>query len=345
MTSAFQAARAASADAGTVVPLSAEVADRVAVEAADHLMADLARLVGAANIARTSTAAPPPGTAAQPPEPRTPILDLERLEASATLMAAATAFVVSLAHKVAPTLAAYLAESDSLSRALTWQILGSARTYTGTTVLRREIAEGRKLEEARISDVEGIVNYAAGKVNELFVLHHGELHSRLFAEALARYSVAPPSTWDYPSLASQVEIDTGKGFRLAQDLLVFSPGRGAAAGLIRLWSWGQITMGDPEHLVQQTDSDFYRLGRPKARMRINGTVYDVASQIVGGPPIPGTPIAATTGVLGASVQPPGGLITQGLMKRGVAYVPLPWSAQDLRTLVRTVLLRAGKLGQ
>jgi hypothetical protein len=365
---------AARAGAGSVAAGARTGAAKAAADRAAVLLGDLRRLAGlppppgstsattppragTPSLARPgaggapSVAKPPaPGTSsssatAKPPVPA-PIPDIDRLLADETLLAAVVRQLVALARRLAPSLAEWLEGDPLLARAATLQILSALRAYTATFTFAKQAKEGATLEQLVPRDVEGIVQYLAGKLNELLAIRLGTLVARLFALANARWAAANPDDWGPPVLAAQVEISSDGKFLLAQDLVVVSPGRGRHAGRLRLWSWGQITLGDPEHLLLQTLSDLARLAAAGARLRVEGVgVFDLAHDVDWAPPLPGSDPRATTGVVGAATTAPSGSVAAGLGDLGVEFVDLPWSADEVRALVRELLRQAGKLGQ
>ncbi|MFF4364366.1 hypothetical protein [Streptomyces sp. NPDC001604] len=353
-------AQAATADVGAAAPAAGQAASDAAEQEVARLVAALMSVTGTATpSAAMQTAVVPPAqgggdSATRPPASGTvsstsgaavscSIPDIEQLNQNPALLDQVVADVIAMMEVAAADIPADMVEDRAFVRVVVLQMLNAYRTYTSTYTLRRQMAEGISFEEARTLDVDGIVNHIAGKVNELLAIKYGALTSRLMAEAVSRYEAAPAGDWEYPRLAAQMEIDAGNGFRLAQDLVTYSRGTGPRQGLVRIWAWGQITLGDPTHLLTQTESDFSRFGTPGAKILIDGVVYDVEMQVVGGPPLPGALATDTTAIVGSATRAPD--VAAGLAGYGVVTQRLPWNAQGLRTIVREVLRRANKLGQ
>lgn len=359
------ASEAAAGAVGATVTAGESTAARATVELARQ---DVNRLIAAlaeASVTRSLTAGtqsetfPPTqgggGSSTQPPTSGTTspttasysrsIPDIEQLLETPALLEHAVDDFTTLLRKKATSFPSNLFEDRDFIRTVLLQTLAAFRQYTSTYTLRRQLAEGLSLQEARTLDVDGIVNHIAGKVNELLAMRYGGLAERLTAEATARYAVAQSGTWEYPRRATQLEIDTGTGYKLAQDLGAYSRGTGPNQGKLRLWAWAQITFGDQQHLLVQTGSDLYRLRVPGAKIRIDGIEYDVELQVVGSPPLPGSAAAANTAIIGAATRAPSPDVASGLAYYGVISFKLPWSSEELRTIVREVLRRANKLGQ
>ena len=103
--------------------------------------------------------------------------------------------MVDVARTVAASLVELLENDTALARTVLLQILSAPHGYVGTSTLIKQAARGVPLEQMVVSDVNGIVNYGAGKVNELLTIKSGELVKELFSEANKRFATANAGEW------------------------------------------------------------------------------------------------------------------------------------------------------
>lgn len=172
---------------------------------------------------------------------------------------------------------------------------------------------------------------------------------------MIRWRLDTSGQWSYPKLVTQVRIDTGGGMKLAHDTMYISYTTGDLPGRVRIWSWGQITIGNPEHLLDQNFSDVFRLAAPGALLEVEGRSFNVANQVVWAQPTAIGDLTATK-VLGAVNRPLTPAVATGLTWRGVDPVqdifnfgdvqsfPMGWTSADVRTLVRAILTKYGRIG-
>jgi hypothetical protein len=71
-------------------------------------------------------------------------------------------------------------------------------------------------------------------------------------------------------------------------------------------------------------------------------VFDLGRDVVWAPPTAEPSLAS--GIIGAAARSPAASVATGLKKLGVTFLSLPWSADEVRALVREMLRLAGKLG-
>jgi hypothetical protein len=260
--------------------------------------------------------------------------------------------LMPIARKAGPDIAALLERDPTLARALVLQVASGPKVYTGTATLLRQSAAGASLADVAIRDFAGAVNYYKGVVSELFALSStvakaSELTvmQAMREAAIQRYAPLMESgLWQPPRIVAQIEIAGAHGFKMGPDLAAVS--LSADGKSVRILVLGQLKSVNVESLLEQLASDIARLRRSGAKLRLGELgEFDIAKNVEWSLPVAGAdPLAATEFLAGAMV--PRG--TAGAALAGAAvpirYVELPWTADQIDSLVKAMLLSFGRVG-